>query len=73
MAKSEAPLNGAVSSWLGIVVGIVSIFDKSDSMTPTQHALYLLAGPVLGALGGALWQRTAMKAGEKNGAPLQAA
>jgi len=73
IAKSEALLNGALSSWLCIASGIYSMLGKSDSMTPTQHALYLLASPVLGALGGALWQRMAMKASGDEGAPLQAA
>jgi hypothetical protein len=73
IAKSEALLNGALSSWLCVAVGIYSMLGKSDSMTPTQHVLYLLASPVLGALGGALWQRTAMKAGANQGASQQVA
>jgi hypothetical protein len=73
IARSEALLNGALSSWLCVASGIYSMLGNSDSMTPTQHALYLLASPVLGALGGALWQRMAMRSRGGEGSPLQAA
>ncbi|HEV7705602.1 MAG TPA: hypothetical protein VGO46_14995 [Gemmatimonadaceae bacterium] len=73
IAKREALLNGALSSWLCVALGIYSMLPgKVDSMTPVQHALYLIASPMLGALGGALWQRYAAKANDERASPLPA-
>ena len=72
VAKSEALLNGALSAWLCIGVGIYAMLGKSNTMTPVQHALYLLASPALGALGGVVWQRLAAKAAADGSAPLAA-
>ena len=63
IAKHEALLNGALSAWLCIGIGISSMFGKSDTMTPVQHVLYLIASPMLAALGGLLWQRRAARIG----------
>lgn len=74
IAKSDALLNAALSSWLCVGIGVYSMFGKTNFLSPAQHVMYLVASPALAAVGGALWQRYGGKAELSSAtAPLSAA
>jgi hypothetical protein len=74
IAKSDALLNAALSSWLAVGLGVYSMFGKSEFLSPAQHVLFLVATPALAAVGGSVWQRQKGKAEPSSAsAPLSTA
>jgi hypothetical protein len=57
VAKRHAILNGALSAFLCVGSGVYAMIAKTDAMGPWSHAGFLILSPVLGALGGWLWER----------------
>lgn len=54
IARSEELLNGAVSAWLCTALGVYAIAAGKDHHSVLVQVLVLLAGPVMGSLGGYL-------------------
>jgi len=58
LAKHDGRLNGALSAWLVVLLGIYSWATGADAATALEHIGYLALSPATGALGGYLWERT---------------
>jgi hypothetical protein len=54
LAKHDEPLNGTISSWLCVIIGIYSIASGKDSHAHWMQVLILFSAPVCGFLGGYL-------------------
>lgn len=63
VARREALLNGALSSFLCVGFGLYSFITKVDAFGPWAHVGFLVTSPLLGALGGWLWARRRSRAG----------
>jgi hypothetical protein len=57
LAKRGAVLNGALSAFLCVGFGVYAMFTKPDAMGPWAHVGFLVVSPMLGAVGGWLWER----------------
>jgi peptidoglycan/LPS O-acetylase OafA/YrhL len=57
VAKRGALLNGALSAFLCVGSGVYAMAAKTDAVGPLAHVGFLIASPLLGALGGWLWER----------------
>jgi hypothetical protein len=74
LAKSDALLNAALSSWLAVGLGVYQMFGKSPFFSPVEQVLILVSTPILAAIGGVAWQRQKGKAGLSSASgPLSAA
>ena len=54
VAKRGEVMNGALSAWLCMAIGIYSVTLGADSGSTLQHVLTFVLSPLLGALGGYL-------------------
>jgi len=61
IAKRHERLNGALSSWLCVALGIVTIGLHLQHDPLCQQALLLAASPLMASMGGALRQRQRMR------------
>jgi hypothetical protein len=57
IARREPLLNGALSAWLCLPLGVYAMFAGSDALPLWVHLLLLPMSPVLGAVGGLVWLR----------------
>lgn len=57
IARQEELLNGALSSFLCVGLGVYELLRPSGSQAPWSHILAFVASPALGALGGYLSKR----------------
>jgi hypothetical protein len=70
VAKHDERLNGALSSWLFMLLQTYNWATGGSTDTALAHIGYLVSSPVMGALGGYLWERTRSKV---SGAPTTSA
>lgn len=54
IARHDMLLNGALSAWLCILIGIYSLLHQSNAVPLYEHILLLVGSPVLGLFGGYL-------------------
>jgi hypothetical protein len=62
IAKHDERLNGALSAWLCMLLGIYNWATGGSAATALAHIGYLVLSPAMGALGGYLSERTRSKA-----------
>ena len=54
IARRATMLNGALSAWLCVGLGVYAMATGQDSSAPSRHLLFFALSPALGALGGYL-------------------
>ncbi len=59
IAKRDALLNGALSSFLCVMSGLYSLATGTGGIPLWEHAVWFVIAPVLGTLGGYTWLRKA--------------
>jgi len=57
VARHDELLNGALSSFASVLLGIFATAADKDPHQRLTHILLLVASPLLGLLGGYLWRR----------------
>lgn len=62
IAKHDGRLNGALSAWLVMLLGVYSWATGADAASLLEHIGYLALSPATGALGGYLWERMSSRA-----------
>lgn len=72
IAKREAVLHGALSAFLCVASSIYGMVVGPDTLPMGVHLAFLPLSPVLGALGGRLWERRAAVPPEPPIQPLTA-
>ncbi len=73
IAKHDQVLNGALSAFLCVGLGVYALLAKSDGFSPLTHAALFVASPLCGALGGYLAERGSRSTAGPPVAPTTAA